>query len=81
MQQALAKGPNKMLVKNEIKYKIPERWTKPFHKHDIIGKILGDEHINQEERGRVNRQGVLTTKHAQSVVYHNHESMNNIDDQ
>lgn len=62
VQQALAKGPNKMLVKNEIKYKIPERWTKPFHKHDIIGKILQDENINQEERGRVNRQGILTTK-------------------
>lgn len=46
-------------MKNEIKYKIPERWTRPFHKHDIIGKILADEHFNAEERGKVNRQGSL----------------------
>jgi hypothetical protein len=43
VQAALAKSPNKLLVKNEIKYKIPERWTKPFHKHDIIGKILSND--------------------------------------
>jgi hypothetical protein len=34
--QALAKSPNKELLKNEVKYRIPERWTKKFHKHDII---------------------------------------------
>jgi len=43
VQAALAKSPNKLLVKNEIKYKIPERWTRPFHKHDIIGKVLANE--------------------------------------
>lgn len=34
--QALAKSPNKQQVKNEVKYKIPERWTKRFHLHDIV---------------------------------------------
>jgi hypothetical protein len=24
------------MMKNEVKYRIPERWTKPFHKEDII---------------------------------------------
>jgi hypothetical protein len=36
VNQALARSPNKAQVKNEIKYKIPERWTKKFHKHDIV---------------------------------------------
>jgi len=62
VQAALAKGPNKNIVKNEIKYKIPERWTRPFHKHDIIGKVLADEKFNAEERGRVNRQASLTNR-------------------
>jgi len=26
-------------MKNEVKYRVPERWTKKFHKEDIIGKI------------------------------------------
>jgi hypothetical protein len=32
LTQALAKSPNKMMIKNEVKYRIPERWTKTFHK-------------------------------------------------
>lgn len=56
---ALARSPNKQQVKNEIKYKIPERWTKRFHRHDIIP--LGNLHQSAvlNERGRVNkRQGL-----------------------
>lgn len=34
--QVLARSPNKIQVKNEIKYKIPERWTKKFHKFDVL---------------------------------------------
>lgn len=33
---ALSKNPNKQSIKNEVKYRIPDRWTKKFHKHDII---------------------------------------------
>ncbi len=63
VQAALAKSPNKQLVKNEIKYKIPERWTKRFHKHDIIGKILAnDQQYGTDERGYVNKQGVQTMR-------------------
>jgi len=24
------------MIKNEVKYRIPERWTKNFHKQDIV---------------------------------------------
>ena len=30
LTQALAKSPNKVMIKNEVKYRIPERWTKKF---------------------------------------------------
>ena len=36
LTQALAKGPNLAVIKNEVKYRIPERWTKRFHKHDVV---------------------------------------------
>ena len=51
-------------MKNEIKYKIPERWTRPFYKHDIVGRILADEHFSAEERGRVNKnaQGLVNNR-------------------
>ena len=62
MQAALEKSPNKNIVKNEIKYKIPERWTKPFYKHDIIGKVLADDRFNAEERGKVNKNAAITNK-------------------
>lgn len=39
ISQALARSPNKVHLKNEVKYRVPERWTKKFHKEDIIGKI------------------------------------------
>ena len=37
LSQALARSPNKVTLKNEVKYRIPERWTKKFHKEDIVG--------------------------------------------
>ena len=36
LTQALAKSPNKYMIKNEVKYRIPERWTKNFHKTDVV---------------------------------------------
>lgn len=24
------------MIKNEVKYRIPERWTKKFHKNDVV---------------------------------------------
>lgn len=56
VQAALAKSPNKVQVKNEIKYKIPQRWMRPFYKHDIIGRIVADDNFSAEERGIVNKQ-------------------------
>lgn len=68
VQAALAKSPNKALVKKEIKYKIPERWTRPFYKHDIVGKIVSDDRFNAEERGRVNKQALMSNKLLRSAV-------------
>lgn len=68
VQATLAKSPNKHLVKNEIKYKIPERWTRPFYKHDIVGRILADERFNHEERGKVNKYGIVNTKYYKSLL-------------
>jgi hypothetical protein len=39
LSQALARSPNKVTLKNEVKYRVPVRWTKKFHKEDIVGKI------------------------------------------
>lgn len=36
VNQALALSPNKQQMKKEVKYRIPERWTKKFHKYDIV---------------------------------------------
>ena len=55
---ALARSPNKEVVKNEIKYRIPERWTKPFHKHDIVPLNLSTHAAIAEERGRVNKVSI-----------------------
>jgi hypothetical protein len=62
VQNAFARSPNRVQVKNEIKYKIPERWTRKFHKKDIIGRtIAGKQHLT-DERSVVNRQGVQTLR-------------------
>lgn len=37
---ALAQNPNREIIKNEVKYRIPDRWTKKFNKHDIVSLDL-----------------------------------------
>lgn len=55
LTQALAKSPNKAMIKNEVKYRIPERWTKHFYKHDVVSMdILRGQSI-PDERGNINR--------------------------
>lgn len=53
--QALAKSPNKAQIKNEVKYKIPERWTKKFNKFDILPVDLYKKTAVNEERGKINK--------------------------
>jgi hypothetical protein len=41
-------------MKNEVKYRIPERWTKQFHKEDILG--IDAKHLkNKDQLGIVNK--------------------------
>ena len=63
-----------MMIKNEVKYRIPERWTKGFHKHDVVSMdILRGQSI-PEERGNINRNKILhkrseyESKREQSIV-------------
>jgi len=54
--QALAKSPNKEQLKKEVKYRIPERWTRKFHKYDIVDiNIYNQKTGIQQERGKVNK--------------------------
>lgn len=46
-------------MKNEIKYKIPERWTGKFHKHDILPIVGSKDSAVREERGKVNKHKVV----------------------
>lgn len=39
-------------MKNEVKYRIPERWTKPFHKEDILKE---HQKKNKDQLGLVNK--------------------------
>ena len=56
VNQALAKSPNREQLKKEVKYRIPERWTKKFHKYDIIDiNIYSNKTGIDNERGKVNR--------------------------
>jgi hypothetical protein len=71
VKNALARSPNRVHVKNEIKYKKPERWTRKFHKHDIIGRIIAGEQHLTDDRGVVNRQGMQTLRG------HNRQGSNN----
>ena len=59
---ALSKSPNKDMIKNEVKYRIPERWTKKFHKEDIISADLYNANVIPEERGLINKAGTLNQK-------------------
>ena len=56
ISQALAKSPNKDQLKNEVKYRIPERWTKKFHKFDIVDiNIYNKKTGIEKERGKINK--------------------------
>ena len=56
VNQTLAKSPNKDQLKNEVKYRIPERWTKKFHKYDIVDiNIYKKKPPILNERGKVNK--------------------------
>ena len=59
---ALAKSPNKITIKNEVKYRIPERWTQPFHKQDIISMDIYKGTSIPEERGKINKVGTLAQR-------------------
>lgn len=59
---ALAKSPNKITIKNEVKYRIPERWTQPFHKSDIVSFDIYKATSIPEERGKVNKTGTLAAR-------------------
>ena len=55
VNQALAKSPNKEQLRNEVKYRIPERWTKRFHKYDIVDiNIYNQKAGIKQERGKIN---------------------------
>lgn len=69
VHQALARSPNKNQVKMEVKYKIPERWTKKFHKHDVIPLDLFSATAINEERGRVNKQSVVDNNQKKLMQY------------
>ncbi len=50
------------MIKNEVKYRIPERWTKGFHKHDVVSMdILRGQSI-PEERGNINRHQIVNKR-------------------
>jgi hypothetical protein len=56
VNNALAKSPNREQMKKEIKYRIPERWTKSFHKYDIVDiNIYNQKDGIKNERGKINR--------------------------
>jgi uncharacterized membrane protein YheB (UPF0754 family) len=56
---ALSKNSDKQSLKNEIKYHIPQRWTKNFHKYDIVSMDIYKDSAVTQERGRVNRDKVV----------------------
>jgi len=57
INQALAKGPSIDQLKHEVKYRIPERWTKRFHKYDIVDiNIYRQKPGINQERGKVNKE-------------------------
>jgi len=61
----LARSPNKEVLKNEVKYRIPERWTKKFHKFDIVDiNIYNQKNGITDERGRVNREARIEERDA-----------------
>jgi len=44
------------MLKQEVKYRIPERWTKKFHKYDIVDiNIFNKKSGIEHERGKINQ--------------------------
>ena len=62
MTQALARSPNKITMKNEVKYRIPERWTRPFHKEDILGVDPSKFSKNPDQLGIVNKAPIIAKR-------------------
>lgn len=62
LTQALSKSPNKVMIKNEVKYRIPERWTKNFHKQDIVSMEITKGQSIPEERGNVNQHFIINKR-------------------
>ena len=59
LTQALARSPHKVTMKNEVKYRIPDRWTKKFHKEDILGIDPGKLSKNIDQVGLVNKESII----------------------
>ena len=58
--QALSKNPDREKLKNDVKYRIPERWTKKFNKYDVVDINIYNKYTGtgiQDERGKVNKPG------------------------
>ena len=64
VSQALAKSPNREQLKNEVKYRIPDRWTKKFHYYDIVDINVANRNRPGilQERGRVNKPARVAAK-------------------
>lgn len=64
VSQALAKSPNRVQLKNEVKYRIPDRWTKKFHYYDIVDINVANKNRPGilQERGRVNKPARVAAK-------------------
>ena len=61
---ALAKSPNKQTIKNEVKYRIPQRWIKGFYKQDVVSLDIYKDSGIVQERGKVNKTTVLEKRKA-----------------
>ena len=62
LMAALAQNPNREIIKNEVKYRIPDRWTKKFNKHDIVSLDLLRGTGIDNEQGKVNKKTILDKK-------------------
>jgi hypothetical protein len=62
LMTALASNPNREVIKNEVKYRIPDRWTKKFNKHDIVSLDLLRGTGIDNEQGKVNKREILDKK-------------------
>jgi len=62
LMAALAAQPDRKVIKNEVKYRIPDRWTKKFNKHDIVSLDLFKGTGIENEQGKVNKRALLDKK-------------------